>query len=499
MRMNLEKYFEPFRKNIIGNDQYFESPFGKQKIVYADWTASGRLYAPIEEALTDKFGPFVGNTHTETSITGCTMTVAYHKSLDMIKSHVNASEDDYIIACESGMTGVINKFQRILGFKIHENFKGQITIPEEERPVVFITHMEHHSNHTSWLETIVTLEIIHECENGLPDLKSLEVLLEKYKNRKTKIASVSACSNVTGVVTPYHEIAKMMHENGGHCFVDFACSAPYVDINMHPENDLETLDAVFFSPHKFLGGPGTPGVMIFNKKFYNNEIPDIPGGGTVTWTNPWGGRHYFDEVEVREAGGTPPFMQTIRAAMSVQLKEEMGVENIIKREEEILELIFDRICGIDNLHILAGDLKHRMGVVSFYIDDLHFNLGVKLLNDRYGIQMRGGCSCAGTYGHILLDIPQNLSNEITQKIDSGDYRMKPGWIRFSIHPTMTNDEIDYITQALIDLAKNHKVWAEDYVYHPDNNEFTHKNGEASIMDHVDSIFASISTLPVKQI
>jgi selenocysteine lyase/cysteine desulfurase len=489
--MDLEKYFEPFRNNVVGDKQHFTTPFGEKRIVYADWTASGRLYGPIEKALSDDFGPFVGNTHTETSVTGSTMTIAFHKSLEIIKEHVNASEDDYIIACESGMTGVINKFQRILGFKVHENFKNQITIPEEDRPVVFITHMEHHSNHTSWLETIVTLEIIHECENGLPDLKSLKALLEKYKNRKTKIASISACSNVTGVVTPYFEISKLMHQNGGVCFVDFACSAPYVEMDMHPEDEESVLDAIFFSPHKFLGGPGTPGIMIFNKKFYTNEIPDIPGGGTVSWTNPWGGRHYFDDVEVREAGGTPPFMQTIRAALSVRLKEEMGVENIIKREEEILESIFNRICGIKNLHILASEIKHRMGVVSFYIDDLHFNLGVKLLNDRYGIQMRGGCSCAGTYGHILLDIPQNLSDEITKKIDSGDYTMKPGWIRFSIHPTMTNDEVNYITVALNELAENHKEWANDYNYNTDTNEFTHKDGEISISNNVDRIFDSI--------
>ena len=489
--MDLEKYFEPFRKNIVGDKQHFTTPFGEKRIVYADWTASGRLYGPIEKALSEDFGPFVGNTHTETSVTGSTMTIAFHKSLDIMKEHVNASKDDYIIACESGMTGVINKFQRILGFKIHENFADQITIAEEDRPVVFITHMEHHSNHTSWLETIVTLEIIHETKDGLPDLENLKVLLEKYKNRKTKIASISACSNVTGVVTPYHEISKIMHQNGGYCFVDFACSAPYVNIDMHPKSEDEVLDAVFFSPHKFLGGPGTPGVMVFNKKFYNNKVPDIPGGGTVSWTNPWGGRHYFDEVEVREAGGTPPFMQTIRAALSVKLKEEMGVENIVKREEEILDQIFARICGIDNLHILASNLKHRMGVISFYIDDLHFNLGVKLLNDRYGIQMRGGCSCAGTYGHILLEIPKNLSNEITKKIDSGDYSMKPGWIRFSIHPTMTNDEVNYITVALRELAENHKEWANDYNYDTDTNEFIHKDGEVSIHDKVDRIFDSI--------
>lgn len=489
--MDLEKYFEPFRHNIIGDKQHFTTPYGDKRIVYADWTASGRLYAPIEKALTDEFGPFLGNTHTETSVTGSTMTVAFHKALDIIKDHVNASEDDYIIACESGMTGVVNKFQRILGYKVHENFQDQVKIKEEDRPVVFITHMEHHSNHTSWLETIVTLEIIQENEEGLPDLNDLKRLLEKYKNRKTKIASITGCSNVTGVVTPYHEIAKIMHQNDGCCFVDFACSAPYVEIDMHPEDEDCRLDAVFFSPHKFLGGPGTPGIMVFNKEYYNNDVPDIPGGGTVSWTNPWGGRKYFDEVEVREAGGTPPFMQTIKAALCVKLKDQMGVENILTREEEILEMIFDRIGNVSNIHILADNLRHRMGVISYYIDNLHFNLGVKILNDRYGIQMRGGCSCAGTYGHILLGIEEPVSNKITNEIDSGVFSSKPGWIRCSIHPTMTNDEVNYISQAMVELAQNHKEWSKDYVYEEASNEFVHKNGEPSISDKVDQIFNGI--------
>ncbi|MFT7516967.1 MAG: selenocysteine lyase/cysteine desulfurase [Myxococcota bacterium] len=486
--MDLEKYFEPFRKNIVGNDQLFSTPFGEKRILYADWTASGRLYGPIEEKLSKGFGPFVGNTHTETSVTGSTMTIAFHKSLEIIKKHVNASEDDFIIACESGMTGVINKFQRILGYKIHEKFQDHIHIAEADKPVVFITHMEHHSNQTSWQETIVTLEIIKENSAGLPDLADLKRLLDIYKDRKVKIASITSCSNVTGIVIPFFEISKMMHQNGGSCFVDFACSAPYVDIDMHPEDPEAVLDAVFFSPHKFLGGPGTPGIMVFNKKFYTNEIPDVLGGGTVAWTNPWGGRKYFEEIEVREAGGTPPFMQTIRAAMSVKLKDEMGVANIIEREDELLEIIFKGIGDIDNLHILAPETKQRMGVVSFYIDGLHYNLGVKILNDRYGIQMRGGCSCAGTYGHILLGIPEGLSNEITNEISHGDLTKKPGWIRLSVHPTMTNVEVDFITAAVKELAENHIEWAKDYKCHPKTYEFKHKDGEVSIADQVDLIF-----------
>ncbi len=230
----MEKYFEPFRKNIVGIDQDFDSPFGRKKIIYTDWTASGRLYAPIEEKMLKDFGPFVANTHTETSVTGTAMTKAYHEARKIIKKHVNANDHDVLITCESGMTGAINKFQRILGLKIPENIKPYTKIPDEIRPVVFVTHMEHHSNQTSWLETIAEVVVIPPNDDVLVCMKTFAETVEKYKDHPIKIAAVTGCSNVTGIQTPYHEIAKLMHKNGGLCFVDFACSAPYVSIDMHP-------------------------------------------------------------------------------------------------------------------------------------------------------------------------------------------------------------------------------------------------------------------------
>src|SRR5690606_32218301 len=221
-------------------------------LVYTDWTASGRLYRPIEEKLLRDYGPFVANTHTETTVSGTAMTLAYHEARRIIKEHVNAGPDDVLISTGTGMTGAVNKFQRILGLKVPENLRSFIQIPEEKRPIVFVTHMEHHSNHTSWLETIATVEVIPACPGGRVCMDSFAELLEKYKSRPVKIASVTACSNVTGIETPYYEIARMMHRNDGLCFVDFACSAPYVEINMHPTDPECYLDAVFFSPHKFL-------------------------------------------------------------------------------------------------------------------------------------------------------------------------------------------------------------------------------------------------------
>ena len=487
VKTELELYFDQFRKDVIGINQSFESPFGEQKIIYTDWTASGRLYRPIEEKLINQFGPFVANTHTETTVSGTAMTMAYHKARHIIKHHVNATEDDVLITDGTGMTGVVNKFQRILGLRIPENLKEFTTIPNAIKPIVFISHMEHHSNQTSWLETIADVEVIPANKEGLFCLNELKKLLEKYKDRSFKIASITSCSNVTGIRTPYHEVAKIMHQNKGVCFVDFACSGPYVEINMHPDAE-SYLDAIFFSLHKFLGGPGSSGVLIFNKNLYKNNVPDCPGGGTVSWTNPWGEHKYIDNIEDREDGGTPGFLQVIKTALAIQLKEKMGIKNILDREHELVHFIFSELNAIDNLHILAHQHQDRLGVISFYIDELHFNLGVKILNDKFGIQTRGGCSCAGTYGHYLLHVDQETSHNLVCQISLGELIKKPGWIRMSIHPTTTSQEIQLVCESIKALAANHKEWAKDYTYNPKNNEFIHKNAVSSEIKMVDSWF-----------
>lgn len=483
---NLEKYFQTYRQNIIGIGQKFQSPYGEKEIIYTDWTASGRLYRPIEEQLLNAFGPYVANTHTETSFTGAVMTHAYHKAKEVIKKHVNAGAEDVLILSGTGMTGAVNKFQRILGLRIPDVLKSNMN-PVTQKPVVFITHMEHHSNQTSWLETIADVIVIPYDETGLVDYESLTELFEKYQDRTFKIASVTACSNVTGIVTDYHRIAKIAHQYNGLCFVDFACSAPYVSINMHPSEE-ESLDAVFFSPHKFLGGPGTQGVLIFNKKLYKNLVPDNPGGGTVTFTNPWGKHDYVSDIETREDGGTPGFLQTIKTALAIQLKEEMSVEAIQQREHEINTLVFNELEKIPNLHLLAAQHKERMGIFSFYIDDAHFNLIVKLLNDHFGIQTRGGCSCAGTYGHFLLNIDNKTSEEIEEDVLGGKFMTRPGWIRMSIHPTLTDAEVLYVCQSIKSVAENHVEWGKEYYYVAEINDYMHNSNHQMEKEIVEKLF-----------
>lgn len=470
---SLEQYFQQFRNEIIGVDQTFMSPYGEQKLIYTDWTASGRLYRPIEEKLMNEFGPFVANTHTETSTSGAAMTLAYHEARNIIKNHVNANENDVLITEGSGMTGVVNKFQRILGLKVSENLKEHTDIPEDVRPIVFVSHMEHHSNQTSWLETIADVEVVPCNDAGLVCLHKFEECIRKHQHRKLKIASITSCSNVTGIKTAYHEVAKLIHKYNGLCFVDFACSGPYVDIDMHPEDPDAYLDAIFMSPHKFLGGPGSSGVLIFNKKLYKNMVPDNPGGGTVSYTNPWGEHDYFDDVETREDGGTPAFLQTIRIALAIQLKDKMGTDKIKQREDELNKKFFETLEEIQNVTVLAPNHKDRLSIFSFYVEDVHFNLVVKLLNDRYGIQTRGGCSCAGTYGHFLLNVDQETSHKIKDQILEGCSTEKPGWVRLSLHPTITNDEVDFICNALKELCANIGEWSSDYKYDPIKNDYVH--------------------------
>jgi len=470
----LEAYFGEFRKNIVGIDQTFESPYGTKNMVYVDWTASGRLYDPIEERMAHKFGPYVANTHTETTVSGTVMTLAYHEARKIIKQHVNAHlENDVFLPSGTGMTGAVNKFQRILGFKIPENLKDKITIPEEDRPVVFISHMEHHSNQTSWLETIAKVIIVPSDDKGLFCVENLKELIKEHKNYKTLIASITACSNVTGITTPYHEVAKIMHQNNGLCFVDFACSAPYVSIDMHPADPEAYLDAIFFSPHKFLGGPGTNGVLIFNKKMYHNMVPDCPGGGTVSWTTPWGDHKFLDNIEDREDGGTPGFLQVIKTSLAVKLKEKMNVQKMMEREEELVSYIFDRLKPHASIKILSAHNEHRLGVISLLIGNLHHELAVKILNDRFGLQTRGGCSCAGTYGHHLLKIDHQKSDEIIGKLQDGTCEYKPGWVRFSIHPTTTNAEIEFVCDSIISLSENYEEWVKDYK--AVEGKYVHKN------------------------
>lgn len=472
---SLQSYFAPFREHTIGINHHITTPYGRQPLLYADWTASGRLYEPIERRMLEAFGPYVSNPHTESNATGLTMTLAYNEARAIVKQHVHAGPNDALLFSGNGTTGAINKLQRILGLKQPEWLENLSPASPDDQPVIFVSHMEHHSNLLPWQESIGEVVTVPAGRDGNIDLAELESLLQYYRSRRLKIGAFTACSNVTGLRTPYHQLAAAMHRHGGLCFVDFAASAPYEPIDMHPPAPLEKLDAIFFSPHKFLGGPGSSGVLLFDSALYGSRLPDEPGGGTVIWVDAWGGRRYIDDIELREDGGTPGFLQAFRTALAVRLKEDMdgGGGYILLREKSLCNRLLTGLRTVPGLTILAGSGQERLGIVSFTLRSIHYNLAVQLLNDRFGIQARGGCSCAGPYGHHLLGLGPETSASIVHSIQAGDHSSKPGWVRLSLHPTMTDTEMARMVSAIRAIVEHIDIWSRDYRYNPHTNSWQH--------------------------
>ncbi|MBA4744549.1 MAG: aminotransferase class V-fold PLP-dependent enzyme [Muricauda sp.] len=477
LNMNLESHFREIREGVIGNDTYFRSPYGTQQILYADWVATGRLYRPIEEKLMDGLGPYLANTHSYSSETGKVTSEIYMEARERIKAHVNAVGDDVLVTTGSGMTGALARLQGIMGLK------GARPSDPREVPIVFITHMEHHSNQVSWQETMADVVIVPPGENMMPCPDKLDELLGNYKDRNHKIGAFTACSNVTGELTDHKGLARTMHAHGGVCFFDFAASAPYVDIDMHPDDPACGMDAIFFSPHKFLGGPGACGILVFNKKLCQNEVPQIPGGGNVKWTTPWGKHRYFEDLETKEDGGTPGIIQTIKAALAIQLKERMDTKLMAIKEQALLGLFRDELKDLGEVQYLGNEDAQRIGCLSFNLKDIHYNLVVRLLNDRFGIQVRGGWSCASTFAHYLFGLDRARSSRIMNGIDRRNLQNKPGWVRVSLHPIMDADDVKYITGALREIVHNREHWGKDYRYNPMNNEFEYIHGKYTSSEH----------------
>ena len=338
------------------------------------------------------------------------------------------------------------------------------------RQGVFISQMVDLSHQVSWFQLGAEVVIVPPGEHLEVSPQELEKALLPYQDRRIKIGAFSACSNVTGIQTPYHELSKVMHRYSGVCIVDFAASAPYVEIDMHPDEDA-FLDAIVFSPHKFLGGPGSCGILVFNKRLYAAQSPDDPGGGNVRWTRPGGDFAYFKDIETVEDGGTPGILQVIRAALAIKLKEKMNPLHMKRREKELLNLCIKRLSAIPGLYLLGDQQSERIGCLSFGIEKVHYNLIVRLLNDRFGVQVRGGWSCASTYCHYLFNIDQQESAAIMASIENQDLTPKPGWVRVSLHPTLTDREARFICEAVGSIQENIENWQKDYAYNKITNEF----------------------------
>jgi selenocysteine lyase/cysteine desulfurase len=473
------------RASVIGDDEAVAGPYGIRRVTYADYTASGRSLSFIEDYIRDAVLPLYANTHTESSGTGLQTSRFREEARRMVLEGVGGDPATHaVIFCGSGSTAAINRLVDVLNLRLpadlDDRWDLRSRIPADQRPIVFIGPFEHHSNELPWRESIADVVTIREDRNGHVDLDELRTQLERYADRPLKIGSFSAASNVTGIVSNTYEISRLLHEHGALSCFDFAAAAPYVSIEMDPPGDpLASKDAIFISPHKFIGGPGTPGVLVARRELFRNRVPSVPGGGTVAYVNPF--EHvYLEDIEHREEGGTPAIVESIRAGLVFGLKAAVGVEAIREHETAFIERALSRWEANPSIEILGSHEAERLSIVSFVVRRgplyLHHNYVVALLNDLFGIQSRGGCSCAGPYGHRLLGIDIETSHEFEREIARGCEGIKPGWVRVNFNYFISEAVFGFILDAVDLVATEGWRLLPDYTFDPATGLWRHRGG-----------------------
>ncbi len=476
---------ERIRRGVIGEGELMDGPFGPRRVTYADYTASGRSLDFIEEFIRAEVLPRYANTHTESSGTGLQTTRLREDARQIIHDAVGATGDDLVIFCGSGATAAVNKLIGILELRIPAGLddRYQLTrqIPGDQRPVVFVGPYEHHSNELPWRESIADVVVIGEDADGHIDLADLERQLTRFAGRPLLIGSFSAASNVTGILTDTSAVARLLHAHGALSFWDYAAAGPYVPICVAASRPGagDHKDAVFLSPHKFPGGPQTPGVLVVRRDLVRNSVPTAPGGGTVAFVDPVG-HAYLDDPVAREEGGTPAIVESIRAGLVFALKEGVGTGLIAAREEHLWRHVLSRWAGTPGIEVLGNRQARRLSIISFRIRHgtryLHHNFVVALLNDLFGIQARGGCSCAGPYGHRLLAIGAARSHALREEIGHGCDGVKPGWARVNLNYFISPAAADYIAAAVELIAADGYRMLPDYRFDPHTGLWRHRNG-----------------------
>jgi selenocysteine lyase/cysteine desulfurase len=476
-------YLDFVRKEVIGRDLAFRTPFGLRNIFYADYTASGRGLGFIERRLLEIQRSYA-NTHTEDDYSGKRLTSLLKQAEKKIKDYVNAGDRGKIIPVGSGSTGALQKLQEIIGVYIPPLTRERLgesgaAAPgkgdagrgrsDGRRPVVFIGPYEHHTNELMWREAFAEVVVVNLASGGGLDLRDLERRLgdRRYAGR-VKFGSFSAGSNITGVRTPVYEVARICHRHQTPVFFDFAAVAPYAELDMN-RNAESYFDAVFFSPHKFLGGPGSSGVLVLREELYRKDLPPTTaGGGTVVYVG-FDRQDYAEDIETREMAGTPPILQTIKAALAMEVRERIGLRTIERIEKQNLAFFLRRLSEIDNIQLVGRyDDADLTPIVSFNIRHkdgiLHPKFVTRLLNDLFGIQSRAGCSCAGPYGHVLLGIDEKTSHRFRGLILRGLLGIKPGWVRVNVHYTFTKSDVDFLARAVAFAARHGQAFLHRYAF-----------------------------------
>ncbi|MGE3193595.1 MAG: aminotransferase class V-fold PLP-dependent enzyme [Microbacteriaceae bacterium] len=475
---------DTIRASVIGGNDVVDGPFGPRPVVYADYTASGRSLTFIEDYIRSAVLPLYANTHTESSGTGLQTSRYREEARAIIAECTGATSDHVVLFCGSGSTYAIDRLIGVLGLRVPSNLDDtwHVTdmIPANQRPVVFVGPFEHHSNELPWRESIADVVVIHESADGHVDLDHLREQLEKYADRRLKVGAFSAASNVTGIITDTAAVSTLLHAHGALACWDFAAAAPYVDIDMRPVDDPAGFDAVFLSTHKLIGGPGTPGVLIARRSLFTNRVPVVPGGGTVVYVNA-DEQDYHPGIEHREEGGTPAIVESIRAGLVFQLKAAVGVDEIRRREEDFVSRAIAAWDATPGIEILGSHDAERLSIVSFVVRHegryLHHNYVVALLNDLFGIQARGGCSCAGPYGHRLLGVDDERSKAIEREAMGGCEGIKPGWVRVNFNYFIDEETFEYVLDAVKLIAAEGALLLPQYTFDPMSGLWRHRDAD----------------------
>ena len=436
------------REGQIGKGVMIPTPTGPKPLIYADYIASGRALRQVEDFVAEEVLPFYANSHTEDSYCGAVMTRMREEARAVIAAHCGATlEKHAVVFSGSGATAALNQVVYLFGIGA--------ALAAGKRVRVIVGPYEHHSNLLPWRESGAEVVEITEAVEGGPDMSALEAALGDPAD--LTIAAFSAASNVTGVCTDVARVTSLVKAHGAKMVWDYAGGGPYLPIA------IGKADAIALSPHKFIGGPGASGVLILRRDAVETTQPSRPGGGTVTFVNAY--RHdYHTRIEEREEGGTPNVIGDIRAALAMIVKEVIGEERIAARNHALTQRAFEAWRDVPGIDLLAPKQTERLPFLSFVPRDadgrtIDHRAFTRALSERFGIQARGGCACAGPYVHRLLQIGDTQSEALREEILAGDESHKPGFVRLNLSVLMEDETVETILAAVVALVSEARTQA----------------------------------------